>query len=547
MRKNVSGQVIGAQINSKTDGSAVTTGTTTVYVTGDGGTQAAGSVGSGACTHEGQGFWTYAPAQAETNYDHVAFTFVNTAGVNATVQIFPSFPQTGDNFARLGAPAGASHAADVAAVKAETATIQAKTTNLPSDPADASDIAGSFTTVNTKLDTIDDFLDTEIAAIKSKTDNLPASPANEATLTTIAGYLDTEIAAIKAKTDNLPADPADASDVAGAFSTVNTKLDTIDDFLDTEIAAIKGVTDKVDTALVLDGAVYQFTANALELGPSGSGSGLDAAGVRAAIGLGSANLDTQLGAIDDFLDTEVAAIKAKTDNLPSDPADASDIAGSFSTVNATLSTMAAYIDTEVAAIKAKTDNLPADPADASDIASAFSGVNTKLDTIDDFLDTEIAAIKAKTDGLPADPADASDIASAFSGVNTKLDTIDDFLDTEVAAIKAKTDSLNFTVAGEVDSNTKSINGDAGAAATSAILNGANVVYRGTVTGAATTSTLVDSGLIQADADWFKGRVILFTSVIPLQASIISAFNPAADQLTFEDTTQAPTGASYCII
>ena len=50
-----------------------------------------------------------------------------------------------------------------------------------------------------------------------------------------------------------------------------------------------------------------------------------AADVRSAVGLASANLDTQLTAIDDYLDTEVAAIKAKTDNLPADPADASDI------------------------------------------------------------------------------------------------------------------------------------------------------------------------------------------------------------------------------
>jgi hypothetical protein len=118
VRKNIASQVVGAQLNSKTDGSAVTTGTTTAYVLGDGGTQAAGSVGSGACTHEGNGFWTYVPAQAETNYDHVAFTFVNTAAVNATVQIYPSFPQTGDSFARIGAPAGASIAADAAAIKA---------------------------------------------------------------------------------------------------------------------------------------------------------------------------------------------------------------------------------------------------------------------------------------------------------------------------------------------------------------------------------------------------------------------------------------------
>ncbi|HEU4854955.1 MAG TPA: hypothetical protein VFS89_06660 [Nitrosospira sp.] len=70
-------------------------------------------------------------------------------------------------------------------------------------------------------------------------------------------------------------------------------------------------------------------------------------------------------------------------------------------------TLAGYVDTEVAAIKAKTDNLPVDPADASDVAAAFSGVNTKLDTIDDFLDTEIAAIKTKTDFLPSATAGAA--------------------------------------------------------------------------------------------------------------------------------------------
>jgi hypothetical protein len=39
---------------------------------------------------------------------------------------------------------------------------------------------------------------------------------------------------------------------------------------------INTVTAKVDTGLVLDGAVYQFTANMLELGPSGGGGGGDA-------------------------------------------------------------------------------------------------------------------------------------------------------------------------------------------------------------------------------------------------------------------------------
>lgn len=52
--------------------------------------------------------------------------------------------QTGNAFTRLGAPAGASLAADIAA-------IFAKATNLPADPADASDIAALFATLNTVL------------------------------------------------------------------------------------------------------------------------------------------------------------------------------------------------------------------------------------------------------------------------------------------------------------------------------------------------------------------------------------------------------------
>jgi methylglyoxal synthase len=54
------------------------------------------------------------------------------------------------------------------------------------------------------------------------------------------------------------------------LTTVEGKIDTIDNYVDTEVAAIKATTDKLDNTLELDGAVYRFTANALELGPSGS-------------------------------------------------------------------------------------------------------------------------------------------------------------------------------------------------------------------------------------------------------------------------------------
>jgi hypothetical protein len=87
---------------------------------------------------------------------------------------------------------------------------------------------------------------------------------------------------------------------------------------------------------------------------AGTGKSIDAS---QDVALPSGDLDDQLQAIDNFIDTEVTAIKAKTDSLPADPADASDIAASFTTVNSKLDTIDDFLDTEVAAIKAKTDQL----------------------------------------------------------------------------------------------------------------------------------------------------------------------------------------------
>ena len=84
---------------------------------------------------------------------------------------------TGDAFARLGAPAGASVSADVAAVKSDTAAILVDTAEIG--------MAGAGLT----------------------------ALASAANLATLAGYVDTEVAAIKAKTDNLPANPAATGDI----------------------------------------------------------------------------------------------------------------------------------------------------------------------------------------------------------------------------------------------------------------------------------------------------------------------------------------------
>lgn len=86
MIKDTAGQSIGAQMINATTGAAFA-GAVTVYVTGDAGVQALGSVGAGVCTNEGNGYFTYRPSQAETNYDLIAFTFVGIGAINVTIQV----------------------------------------------------------------------------------------------------------------------------------------------------------------------------------------------------------------------------------------------------------------------------------------------------------------------------------------------------------------------------------------------------------------------------------------------------------------------------
>jgi hypothetical protein len=85
--KNVSGQAVAASLVSKTDGSNVTGGSCTVYVLGDAGTQ---GTGGGTVTDEGNSCWSYQPTQAETNYNHVAYTFVHASAVSQTVNLYPT-------------------------------------------------------------------------------------------------------------------------------------------------------------------------------------------------------------------------------------------------------------------------------------------------------------------------------------------------------------------------------------------------------------------------------------------------------------------------
>jgi len=94
MKKNVGNQSIGVQMVSASDGSNFT-GSISVVVTKDSGVQTAGA--GSAPVHEGNGYYSYSPTQAETNADHIAFTFIGTGAITATVQVYTTYPQSVDN------------------------------------------------------------------------------------------------------------------------------------------------------------------------------------------------------------------------------------------------------------------------------------------------------------------------------------------------------------------------------------------------------------------------------------------------------------------
>ena len=125
-----------------------------------------------------------------------------------------------------------------------------------------------------------------------------------------------------------------------------------------------------------------------------------------------------------LIDGAITAAKIATDAITAEKvaSDAVTEIQSGLASQTSVDTLASYVDTEVAAIKAKTDNLPADPAVASDIAASFSSIASSIATLTAYVDTEVAAIKAKTDNLPTDPADQSAVEAAITAAASLLAT-----------------------------------------------------------------------------------------------------------------------------
>lgn len=157
--------------------------------------------------------------------------------------------------------------------------------------------------------------------------------------------------------------------------------------------------------------------------------------------------------------------------------------------------------------------------------------------------TSVDAVKAVTDLLPDAGALTSiddAVLSAIAGLNDAPDVSSDVDD-----IKSR---LPAALTGDGNIKADALRIDGNATAASNLAASASVIYQGTVTGAATTTTLVDSGLTQADNDHWNGRVVIFlTGDLKYQATAITDFDADADTLTFAALTNAPATSDAFIV
>lgn len=258
------------------------------------GTNATPIVSKGSVTHLAQGVYYYILSSGSVDASAVYLGMASTATTSVDLREVPAawyiieyadeiyeIKEKTDN---LPASPAAVGSAMTLADDAITAAKFDESTAFPLKSADTGATAVARTGADSDtLETLSDQMD----AVKSKTDNIPASPAT-------AGEYTAALATIQSDLDNPGQYKADVSGLATSQQIVN-----LNNLSSADVAAILAaygaakasdlsglataedlgdvleVTDKLNTALELDGAVYRFTANALEQAPTGSGGTAD--------------------------------------------------------------------------------------------------------------------------------------------------------------------------------------------------------------------------------------------------------------------------------
>lgn len=244
---------------------------------------------------------------------------------------------------------------------------------------------------------------------------------------------------------------------------------------------------------------------------------LSAAEMRTALGLGSANLDTQLA------------------DLPTNAELATALASADDAVLARLGTPAgASIAADIAAIEAQTDDIGTNGAGLTAVPWNAAW------------DAEVQSEVADALGVYDPPTNAEMVARTILAADyfvTGDYTAPD--NAGITAIKAVTDLFTFT-SGAVDANVERINGDATAAANLAI--SAATMVSGNAQAGTLSSTQMSTNLSSSTNDYYTGRTVIFTSgALQYQAAAVEAYNGATKVITFSQRTGAPQAGDGFIL
>jgi hypothetical protein len=391
-----------------TNASLITSGSSTAQIAVSGGAVSTVTTITNQLTAAqiATGVWTDTTAGDFTTSLSVGKSIMNgvSLGTGLTINGYTgNTPQTGDTYARIGA-AGAGL----------TALGDARIAHLDAD------ISGRMATYTQPTG----FLAATFPGTVASPTNITAGTITTATnVTTVNGLASAVITATSIAADAIT-DAKVAADVTIASVT----------------GAVGSVTGAVGS---VTGAVGSVTGN---VGGNVTGS------VGSVTGLTVANLDATISsrlAASGYTapdNTTIAAIDAKTTNLPSDPADQSLI---IAATNALASSIAALPTTTIVnAIKAKTDNLPASPA-ATGAAMTLTGAYDAAKTA--ATQTSVDGVKSVTDALPTFVHTAGKLWALDGDGNAVASA------TALASVKVQTDQMAFTNANELDVNVHSIN------------------------------------------------------------------------------------------
>jgi hypothetical protein len=352
VQKNVAGQVIGAQL-FLADGTSVTSGTTTVYVTIDGGTQA---TGTGTVTHEGNGFWSYAPTQAETNGDHIAFTFANntTNAVSVVVQVYT---QMDANVAQwLGTAVVTPATAGTPDVNVKSITSGAITAG--SIAAAALNGKGDWNIGKTGYSLTQTF-PTNFAdlAITATTGKVTVGTNDDKTGYSLTQTFPTNFSdlAITATTGRVTVG-TNADKTGYSISGTKTTLDALNDIAATEIVSAGAITTNSGAVANVD-LVDTCTTNTDMRGTDGANTVAPDNASIAAILIDTADMQPKLGTPVADISADIAAVKSDSAAILVDTSD----------MQPKIGTPAADVSADIAAVK-------------SDTAAILTDTGTTLDT-----------------------------------------------------------------------------------------------------------------------------------------------------------------------